>query len=99
MRAIRKADIRRLAVEVYQLDGRTLEGILRRDSVDGRVTINGVAIEEWLAREEGKEVSLLLIPTESERPMDVQTCNTCGREYSGASCPHCREVRYRLRGG
>ncbi len=99
MRAIRKADIRRLATEAYKLDGRTLEGMLRRDPVDGRLTINGVTIEEWLARDEGQEISLLLIPVESAQPMDVQTCNTCGRDYRGSSCPYCREVRYRLRGG
>ncbi|HUM37737.1 MAG TPA: hypothetical protein PLQ85_12770 [Anaerolineae bacterium] len=99
MRAIRKADIRRLATEVYNLEGRTLEGILRRDPVDGKLNINGVSLEEWLARDENKEVSLLLIPAESEHPMETQTCNTCGRQYTGASCPHCREVRYRLRGG
>jgi len=99
MRAIRKADIRRLTTEVFKLDGRSLEGVLRRDTINGQLSINGVAIEEWLAREENKEVSLLLIPGESDRPLETQTCNTCGREYSGASCPYCREVRYRLRGG
>ena len=99
MRAIRKADIRRLTTEVFKLDGRSLEGVLRRDTTNGQLSINGVAIEEWLAREENKEVSLLLIPGESDRPLETQTCNTCGREYSGASCPYCREVSYRLRGG
>jgi len=99
MRAIRKADIRRLTTEAFKLDGRSLEGILRRDTLNGQFSINGIAIDEWLAREENKEVSLLLIPSESDRPMETQTCNTCGREYSGASCPYCREVRYRLRGG
>lgn len=99
MRAIRKADIRRLATEVYKLDGRTLEGVLRRDPVDGRLTINGVVLEEWLACDEGQEISLFTIPAESSQPMEVQVCNTCGREYRGSSCPHCREVRYRLRGG
>lgn len=99
MRAIRKADIRRLTTEAFKLDGRSLEGVLRRDTINGRLSINGVAIEEWLARDENKEVSLLLIPGESDRPLETQTCNTCGREYSGASCPYCREVRYRLRGG
>ncbi|MBN1919977.1 MAG: hypothetical protein JW892_01930 [Anaerolineae bacterium] len=99
MRAIRKADIRRLTTETYKLDGRSLEGVLRRDATDGRLSINGVAIEQWLAGEENKEISLLVIPSESDRPVETQTCNTCGREYTGSSCPYCREVRYRLRGG
>jgi hypothetical protein len=55
-------------------------------------------LEEWLARNEGEDVTLILIPNEGSRPMEMETCQTCGREYVGTHCPHCREVRYRLRG-
>jgi hypothetical protein len=33
-----------------------------------------------------------------ERPIDPRTCRTCGREYYGIECPHCRDARIRLRG-
>jgi hypothetical protein len=28
----------------------------------------------------------------------VHSCLTCGREYTGSECPHCANVRSRLRG-
>jgi hypothetical protein len=33
-----------------------------------------------------------------ERPIDPRVCRTCGREYFGMECPHCRDARMRLRG-
>ena len=28
----------------------------------------------------------------------VRTCRTCGQDYEGRTCPHCEQVRRRLRG-
>ena len=29
----------------------------------------------------------------AERPVDPRVCRTCGREYFGLECPHCRGLR------
>ncbi len=98
MRAYRKANIRQLTSEAYQLEGRVTEGVLRRNPEDGRWMVGSTPLNSWLERNEGEDVTLILIPAESERPMEKQICGTCGREYVGSSCPYCREVRFRLRG-
>ncbi|MGC9358057.1 MAG: hypothetical protein ACP5GX_09325 [Anaerolineae bacterium] len=98
MRAYRKADIRRLATEAYELEARVVEGKLRYDENRECWMVGDTSLEEWGAKSAGKEITLILIPDEPDRPMEKRTCRTCGREYIGSSCPHCREVRFRLRG-
>ncbi len=98
MRAYRKAEIRELTSTVYQLDGRSVEGILQRNPVDNRWMVGNTPLHEWLERNQGQEIALLLIPMTTERAPETRTCQTCGREYIGAGCAYCREVRFRLRG-
>ncbi len=98
MPAYRKASIREVSSSAYELGGRVLQGILRRNPQDGTVKISETAILDWLSRYEGQEVALILLPVEEEVPLDVRSCRTCGRDYVGSECPTCKEARIRLRG-
>jgi hypothetical protein len=98
MPAYRKASIRSLILDAYRLDGHSLQGELHRDPEDGQWKIGDQSLERWLARHEGEELALILLSMDDDRPLEKKVCRTCGREYRGAYCPHCREVRLRLRG-
>jgi hypothetical protein len=98
MGAFRKASIRQVASEAYELDGRVAQGRVHQDPQTGRWKINNIDLEIWLEEQADEDVTLILIPTQSEEPSETKTCRTCGRDYRGAQCPYCREVRFRLRG-
>jgi hypothetical protein len=98
MPAYRKASIRELTRAAYELDGRFIEGRLHREVGSGRWLVDNTPLEEWLSQNEGQIVTLLLLSLEDERPLDERVCMTCGRKYIGVECPHCKEVRTRLRG-
>jgi hypothetical protein len=95
--SLRKASVLELATYAYELDAGVLRGVLER-AQDGSWTVDGVAIEEWLASYKGESVVLIAASLEDDRPMKSKVCRTCGREYEGIECPHCRRVRRRLRG-
>ncbi len=95
--SVRKASVLELATYAYELEAGVLRGVLLRDE-DGSWKIEGTAIEDWLATYNGKEIVLIAASLEDDRPMRAKVCRTCGREYQGVECPHCREVRRRLRG-
>lgn len=93
----RRASIRELISQAYELDGHTLQGVIRRDA-EGRWMVGTHSLDDVLARYEGHEVALIYLDFEDERPMEKKICRTCGREYQGTECPVCREARIRLRG-
>lgn len=95
--SIRKASVLELATYAYELEAGVLRGVLLRDE-DGSWKIEGISVEEWLASYRGKEVVFIAASLEDDRPMRSKVCRTCGREYEGVECPHCRRVRRRLRG-
>ncbi len=97
MTAYRKASIRDLTKAAYALHGHFLEGRLHQDE-EGQWKVGDTPLEEWLARYAREEVTLILVPMEADRPMEPKICRTCGRRYIDVECPHCREVRTRLRG-
>lgn len=98
MPAHRKASIRDLASDAYQLDSGVIEGRLHRSSEDGEWMVGDESLDELLERYEGEEVVLIATPLELDRPMPLRVCRTCGTEYRGTECPRCRRVRIRLRG-
>lgn len=98
MPAYRKASIRELASAARELDSGVVEGKLHRDAGDGRWRVNDAQLNEWLARYDGQEIILIVASLQDNRPILPRTCRTCGREYVGIKCPHCREARIRLRG-
>jgi hypothetical protein len=95
--SIRKASLLELATHAYELDAGVLRGVLERNP-DGSWSIDGTGIEEWLQSYDGQSVVLIAASLEDDRPMKQRICRTCGREYQGVECPHCRRVRRRLRG-
>lgn len=98
MPAYRKASIRELTQAAARLDGNFTQGALHRDEETGEWMVGSTKLDEWVARHEGEEVTLILLSMDEGRPMDRRVCRTCGREYVGYECAHCREIRLRLRG-
>jgi len=95
--SVRKASVLELATAAYDLDASVMRGRLAK-SPDGSWTITGTVIGDWLAKYEGQEIVLIAASMDDSREVSPRTCPRCGREYTGAYCPHCREARLRLRG-
>lgn len=94
--SMRKASVLELSTAAYELDAAVKRGVLLR--VDGRLTIMGEDLDNILKRFEGQEIVLIAASLNDERPIDPRVCRTCGREYFGIECAHCRDARVRLRG-
>lgn len=97
MSALRRAAIRRLAASAYELDLETANGVLARNE-QGEWQIGNKSLARWLLEHEGEEITLILASLTDERPVEVRTCRTCGRDYTDPECPTCRANRIRLRG-
>lgn len=98
MTAYRKASIRELTQAAARLDGRFVQGQLRRDPDTGKWMVGSTTLDEWVARYDGQDVTMMLLSMDEGRELEKRTCRTCGRDYVGYECPHCREIRLRLRG-
>lgn len=98
MPAYRKASIRDLTSAAYALDGRFLEGVLHQDAESGQWMVGKTPLDEWLSRNDGEAVTLIMVSMDDDRPLPKTQCQRCGRQYIGVECPHCRQVRLRLRG-
>ncbi len=94
--SLRKASVLEMATAAYEMDAAVKRGILHREG--GRLMIMGEDLESVLQRFEGQEIVLIAASLNDERPIDPRVCRTCGREYFGLECPHCRDARIRLRG-
>ena len=94
--SMRKANVLDMATAAYEMDAAVKRGVLQR--VEGRLTIMGEDLDSVLKRFEGQEIVLIAASLNDERPVDPRVCRTCGREYFGNECPHCRDARMRLRG-
>lgn len=98
MRITRRARALEMVTEAYELEAGVSQGVLRRNPADGQWMVRDTPLDLLLERFAGQEVALIVAPLEDDKPMPTKTCHTCGEEYVGAECPHCREVRTRLRG-
>ncbi len=94
--SLRKATVLEMATAAYELDASVRRGVLRK--VGGKWTVMGDDLDNWLNKFDGQEVVLIAASLSDERPLETRTCRTCGREYVGLECPHCRDARIRLRG-
>lgn len=93
----RRAMLRRLAATAFEMKLDVMDGALTRGE-DGRWLIGKHDLLTWLERHSGEDVVLVLGALEDDRPMEVRTCRTCGRDYQDIECPTCRANRMRLRG-
>ena len=96
--AISKREARRLAKIGMEMGARVWRGTLTVGS-DGRVKIDDQDLAEWLTQHADAE--LILMAASIERitvDNELKSCYTCGRDYKGQTCPHCAQVRSRLRG-
>jgi hypothetical protein len=97
MSAVPKASALKLASAAHELGAEVLRGTLAQNET-GHWMIGQVEIEAWLSRHAGQETVLAMVSIEQGTPASyTRTCRTCGREYEGRTCPHCEEVRLRLR--
>jgi len=95
--AISKSKARQLAMNATEMGSHVLRGVLKIKP-DG-ANVDGTDVLEWLAQYADSELVLIAVSV-GELPIEdeIKTCYTCGRDYTGKTCPHCAEVRARLRG-
>ena len=96
---ISRNQARQLAKSSMEMGARVLRGTLTV-AEDGTVSLNHTNLAAWLTELAGQEVVLVAAPVGRGGAADdeVKSCLTCGRDYVGDACPHCAEVRSRLRG-
>ena len=98
MPSIPRANALKLASIARDAGAEALRGLLEQDE-SGRWTVGHIGVEGWLSRYAGQEMILIAVPIDEETPMAyTRTCRTCGNDYEGQTCPHCEQVRRRLRG-
>ncbi len=96
--AISKSEARRLTRVGMEAGAKVLRGKLSIGP-DGVISVNDEALAKWLQSYNNEEIIFIAAPVGNIAIEDeIKTCYTCGRDYKGASCPHCAEVRARLRG-
>jgi len=96
--AISKSEARRLTRLGLEAGAKVLRGKLNIGP-DGVIALNDQALTDWLQRHNNEEIIIIAAPVGNIAIEDeIKTCYTCGRDYKGASCPHCDQVRARLRG-
>ena len=95
---MRTSDARSLATRAHELGAISLRGQLERLE-SGDWAVDGRPVEEVLSELEGQQIYLIVLAPETGAGLAIRrTCRTCGRDYEGSECPHCREARLRLRG-
>ncbi len=92
-----KANALRLANRAMEDGALVWRGSVAQDE-DGRFTIGGRDLSEWLTRSVGQEVVVILGRIDSGGQSQLRQCSRCGRDYEGTECPHCSQARARLRG-
>jgi hypothetical protein len=97
MSAIRRAAIHKLAAAAYEMNLTTMTGVVTQDE-NGRWRIGSTDLDTWLNQHKDEEIVIVLGSLADERPVEMRTCRTCGRDYTELECPHCRANRIRLRG-
>ena len=97
MSSTRRAATYKLAAAAQEAELDVMTGTLEKDD-DGRWRIGFQDLSAWLSAHDGEELVVVLGSLDDERPLEVRTCRTCGRDYKDLECPYCRANRIRLRG-
>jgi hypothetical protein len=95
--AIPKAKALQLAGNAMDEGAVALRGPLSLEE-NGQYTVGDRNLSEWLSRYTDQEVIVILASIDTTSEDEIRECGVCGRDYRGAECPHCAEVRARLRG-
>lgn len=95
--AVSKTNALRLASSAMDMGAVALRGLLSQEE-DDRFTVGNRDLSEWLSRYAGQEIIVILVPVDTSDQDQIRQCGVCGRDYQGSECPHCVEVRARLRG-
>jgi hypothetical protein len=95
--ALSKAKAQQLASDAMDTGAVALRGPLTLEG-DGGFTIGNRSLSEWLSRYTDQEVIVILASVDPDLDTQIHQCGVCGRDYKGSECPHCAEVRARLRG-
>jgi hypothetical protein len=95
--ALPKSIALRLAGDAMDMGAVALRGILSLEE-DGQFTLGTRNLTEWLGRYADQEVIVIVASVDTDIENEVRQCGVCGRDYAGAECPHCAQVRARLRG-
>ena len=80
----------------YEMEATVLNGVVQRQD-DGTWIVDDQDIDAWLSSLECQEIVVVAAQVAEGRGQ-TRICSTCGTEYEGYDCPHCRQVRRRLRG-
>ncbi len=97
MSGMRRATIYKLAAAAQEAELEVLNGNLHQNE-EGVWYVGARPLSSWLVDHEGQDVVVVLGSLADERPMQVRSCRTCGRDYTDLECPYCRANRIRLRG-
>ena len=97
MAVTRRAATYSLAAAAQEAELDVMSGVLEQDD-DGRWRIGHQDLSAWLSTHSGEELVVVLGSLDDERPLEMRTCRTCGRDYQDLECPYCRANRIRLRG-
>ena len=95
--ALSKAKALRLASDAMDAGAVALRGPLSLEE-NGQFSIGNRNLSEWLGRYTDQEVIVILASVDTNSEVQRRQCGVCGRDYEGSECPHCAEVRARLRG-
>ena len=85
-----------LSTAAFDVGAEVLRGQLQRSGPDAAWTLGEVNLGEWLQRYQDRELVVIVAPIGPEST-EKRYCLTCGAEYVGNQCPHCRDIRQRLR--
>lgn len=95
--AVSKASALRLAGNAIDIGAMALRGPLLLDE-KGQFAVGDRNLSEWLSQYADQEVIVILAVVDAGLQAQVRQCGVCGRDYEGPECPHCAQVRARLRG-
>ena len=95
--ALSRTEAMNLSANALELGADVLRGRLHRAREGSKWALGDTDLAEWLERYEGQELLIMIAPV-GPTSTEIRLCKTCGAEYTGNQCPHCREVRLRLRG-
>lgn len=95
--AVLKASALRLASNAMKDGAVVVRGRLSHDE-EGHFCVGDRDLSDLLEQREGNELIVILATVSDSQRQQFRQCGVCGRDYLGPECPHCAEVRARLRG-